>query len=296
MLSESLFNLLTKTLKKSFNYEEEVYHSNVGKLFYLHHKQSYKPTLVLIHGFSDIPENLIRSTFFLRNKFNIILPALKGFDQEGVNPHINYSLDLYADQILSLIESLGIKKFVVGGNSLGGATAVKIYEKAPEKIQKLILMDSAGFEYNDVDSVFKKIKSGQSNPFLINNKKDFNNLFDQLFYRIPKETYPVKNYFFKKYKYSKDDYIKLTEKLFVGHEDRNFIVHPENIKTKTLIVWGEHDGFFPSEVAKLIHDQVPHSTLELIPKVGHLPHIEKPLKLAKILRNFLGDEVLTVKQ
>jgi len=55
----------------------------------------------------------------------------------------------------------------------------------------------------------------------------------------------------------------------------------------TLIVWGEQDRIIPVSHAYQAHEAIPGSRLEVMPGVGHFPHVEEPVHFVEILRDFL---------
>jgi pimeloyl-ACP methyl ester carboxylesterase len=59
------------------------------------------------------------------------------------------------------------------------------------------------------------------------------------------------------------------------------------IKVKTLIVWGKEDKLLPVQCAYVFKEKIAGSQLEIMPKVGHSPHLEAPEKLAQIIVSFL---------
>jgi pimeloyl-ACP methyl ester carboxylesterase len=56
----------------------------------------------------------------------------------------------------------------------------------------------------------------------------------------------------------------------------------------TMIIWGEHDGIIPVTHAHAAHELIPTSRLEIIPGVGHFPHVEQPETFAELLVDFVG--------
>jgi pimeloyl-ACP methyl ester carboxylesterase len=55
------------------------------------------------------------------------------------------------------------------------------------------------------------------------------------------------------------------------------------VKTPTLLVWGEQDAVIPLEAAKTLQSWIPGSQLQVIPSCGHLPQQEKPLELIRLI-------------
>jgi pimeloyl-ACP methyl ester carboxylesterase len=55
----------------------------------------------------------------------------------------------------------------------------------------------------------------------------------------------------------------------------------------TLIVWGDRDKIIPVSHAYQTHEAIPNSRLEILPGVGHFPHVEEPFRFVEILTDFL---------
>jgi len=55
----------------------------------------------------------------------------------------------------------------------------------------------------------------------------------------------------------------------------------------TLIVWGERDNTIPLEHGRAMHEAVPHSRFETLPRAAHFPHLEDPEGLARVLLDFI---------
>ncbi|CAI9109833.1 OLC1v1009744C1 [Oldenlandia corymbosa var. corymbosa] len=66
----------------------------------------------------------------------------------------------------------------------------------------------------------------------------------------------------------------------------NVVDKIKQVKPKTLIIWGECDNIVSSKVAMRLHHELPHAIVRLIPDAGHLPHVEKPDAVAKLIAEF----------
>jgi pimeloyl-ACP methyl ester carboxylesterase len=68
----------------------------------------------------------------------------------------------------------------------------------------------------------------------------------------------------------------------------------------TLLIWGEEDRIIPVAHGYAAHDAVPGSRLEVLPGVGHFPHVEAPTAVVDILDDFITttgrDAGLTIRQ
>jgi pimeloyl-ACP methyl ester carboxylesterase len=62
----------------------------------------------------------------------------------------------------------------------------------------------------------------------------------------------------------------------------------KNIKTPTLILWGDKDLLIPLTVAENFHEDLPNDTLVVLKNLGHTPMEENPKQSLQVLTNFLG--------
>jgi alpha-beta hydrolase superfamily lysophospholipase len=60
-------------------------------------------------------------------------------------------------------------------------------------------------------------------------------------------------------------------------------------KMPSLIVWGDHDRIIPVSHARPTHKAMPGSRLELFENAGHFPHLDDPLRFARVLGSFLDE-------
>ncbi|PON64669.1 Alpha/beta hydrolase fold [Trema orientale] len=60
----------------------------------------------------------------------------------------------------------------------------------------------------------------------------------------------------------------------------------EQVKQKTLIIWGEDDQIISNKLAVRLHSELPNGVLRQIPDCGHLPHVERPSSVAKLIVEF----------
>ena len=83
----------------------------------------------------------------LATKFRVVAPDMVGFGFSERPEKIDYSLQTWADQVVGLMDTLGIEKTSLVGNSFGGAIALRIATQHPDRIDKLVLMGSMGVPF-----------------------------------------------------------------------------------------------------------------------------------------------------
>ncbi|KAG6398884.1 hypothetical protein SASPL_140355 [Salvia splendens] len=62
------------------------------------------------------------------------------------------------------------------------------------------------------------------------------------------------------------------------------------VKQKTLIIWGENDQIIDYKLAVRLHSEIPNAMIRQIPECGHIPHIEKPAAVSKLIAEFVRAE------
>ena len=77
----------------------------------------------------------------------MIAPDMVGFGYSDRPENIEYSLQTWADQVVGLMDTLGIEKASLVGNSFGGSIALRVATQHPDRVDKLVLMGSMGVPF-----------------------------------------------------------------------------------------------------------------------------------------------------
>jgi pimeloyl-ACP methyl ester carboxylesterase len=185
-----------------------------------------------------------------------------------------------------LWDKLGIKKAHLVGNSLGGWIAWEFTLKNPERVQKLVLIDAAGFNTEDVPWVVSfarlplapyvvtgiaprfavryLVETVYGNPELI--KEETVTRYHELFLREG----------------NGGAFFELSKTPLVNHSHLL-----STLKMPVLILWGEKDQWISSKYAPKFHSKIPGSKLVTFPKLGHIPMEESPEETLKATLSFL---------
>lgn len=83
----------------------------------------------------------------LAEDFHVVAPDMVGFGFSERPDNVQYGLQTWADQVVGLMDKLGIEKAHLVGNSFGGAIALRIATQHPERVNKLVLMGSMGVPF-----------------------------------------------------------------------------------------------------------------------------------------------------
>lgn len=241
------------------------------------------PAVILLHGLGGDASNWAQTVGPLSQKYRVIVPDQIGFGRSD-KPMINYRVGTLVDFLDGFYKELKLDRASLVGNSLGGWTAAAYTLAHPEKVERLVLVDSAGFAITgDVDP---RVLNGL-NPSTRDAVKQVMSL---VFYNKQYTSDAAVDLLFARKMTAGDSY---TIQRFIDS-----ITHGEDVldnklgavKQPTLIVWGREDGLTPIALGERFKKEIAGSQFIVIEKCGHVPQLEKAAEFNAALVKFLGGE------
>jgi 2-hydroxy-6-oxonona-2,4-dienedioate hydrolase len=177
--------------------------------------------------------------------------------------------------VQKFIEFKGYNNIHMLGNSLGGHVALVHVLKHPENIKSLILTGSSGLFENGMGDTYPK-----RGDYDYIRKKTEVTFYDPAMAtkELVDEVYDIVNQRLKVIKV-----IALAKSAIRN----NLGDELKEIKTPTLLIWGNNDTITPPFVGKEFNKLIPNSELHFIDKCGHAPMMERPDEFNEILNGFL---------
>jgi pimeloyl-ACP methyl ester carboxylesterase len=240
------------------------------------------PPILLLHDFLSSSMEFDKITAELSTTHKVVAIDLPGFGLSDKRTDINYSRASMAEIAFQLMTNLGFNKFSVMGHCMGGEVALNMAVNHNNNIDKIILVDSTGYDLNNKVAlpsfIFKKI---------------YLNYLTQLFFYF-NSFYNKRTLDFDKFEinyYLNKNIPSDTLKKIINSDDKGSIKDKiTTLKTPTLIIWGMNDKInLPANSYKFNTD-LQNSTLILFSNTGHNPHIEQlPILKMEILK-FLSNK------
>lgn len=245
--------------------------------------------IVLIHGTGSSLHTFDEWTTALKNKKRVVRMDLPAFGLTGPFPNRDYSIDHYLVFIKDFLSARGIRHCVLAGNSLGGQIAWEFTLNNPAMVDKLILIDAAGYplQSTSVPIAFKMARI----PFL---NKSLTFITPRFIVKTS-----VENVYADKSKVTEalvDRYFNLSlrtgnRQAFVDRMtavyDTSRVLQLKNIQQPTLVLWGEQDLLIPIENAYRFHQDMPNDSLVILKNVGHVPMEESATESLDAVIKFL---------
>jgi pimeloyl-ACP methyl ester carboxylesterase len=255
------------------------------------------PVLVLVHGIAGSSATWSRVIPQLAERHTVVAPDLLGHG-ESAKPRGDYSLGAYASGIRDLLVVLGHERATLVGHSLGGGVAMQFAYQFPERCERLVLVGSGGLG-REVGALLKLLSlPGAEYVLPLVLTRGLHDAFASVGRFVGRSGLRANSLLEELW----HSYTRLTDaraqRAFV-HTIRA-VIDPSGQRVSardrlylaaalpTLIVWGEKDGVIPVDHARVAHELVPGSRLEIIEGCGHFVPLEVPERLVAVLEDFLA--------
>ncbi|GAB2688464.1 alpha/beta fold hydrolase [Aliiglaciecola aliphaticivorans] len=245
--------------------------------------------IVLLHGTSSSLHTWEGWTQALASQRRVIRFDLPGFGLTGPHPQNDYSIEQYSQTVIDIMNSLGIERFVLAGNSLGGYISWATAVFYPQRVEKLILVDASGYPYQSASVPL---------AFTISQQPLLKLLVGDM---LPRSLVvkSVKNVYGDPSKVTPElveRYYQLTTRegnrqalaaRFAQTQPSELINRISEIKQPTLIMWGQEDRLIPVDLGRRFQEEIENSELVIFATLGHVPHEEDPESTVKSVIDFL---------
>ena len=242
------------------------------------------PNVILLHGLGGDSSNWTPTTPALASKYHVWVPDQIGFGASD-KPLIPYRVGTLVDFLEGFCKKAGIDKATVVGNSLGGWTAMAFTLAHPERVEKLVLVDSAGysFEKSGGPKPTRQMLSGL-NPSTVEGTKA---LMGIIFANKSIATQANAEAFFAQHLKKNDGYTidQFIDSILRGEDFLDGKLGA--IKAPTLVLWGRADMLTPLAAGQMFAKDIPGAQIAIFDNCGHVPQIECAGPFNSTLMRFL---------
>ena len=249
--------------------------------------------IVLLHGTSASLHTWEGWAEALRGQRRVIRMDLPGFALTGPNPENDYSIERYVAFVAALADQLGVQRFVLGGNSLGGQIAWATAVAHPERVASLVLVDASGYAFEsaktpiDVPIGFQMARIKPLAPLVENTlPRGLVEKSVKAVYGDPSKVTPPLVDLYYDMTLRAGNRAALGRRIEQGYTGN--IQDLSQIKVPTLLLWGGRDRLIPLEFGERFARDIGGSKLVVFGELGHVPHEEDPALTVAEVKKFLG--------
>jgi pimeloyl-ACP methyl ester carboxylesterase len=224
------------------------------------------PAVVLLHGFSGSLFAFEAWSRALSDRFRVISIDLPGSGLTGAVGGGDYGQGAMTAFVKDVADRLGLGRFALAGNSMGGGVAARFAELYGARVTALILIDAPGprldaARHEHLRYYFAHVPLLSDAVLILRPPGDLNRMAGTRAAMLA--------------------HFRLPEDDFVWQ-------HVRAIRAPTLVVWGANDRTIPLAVARAWVSAIPGAKLALVAGAGHTPMSDKPGESVSLARGFLN--------
>ncbi|WP_024760274.1 alpha/beta fold hydrolase [Streptomyces exfoliatus] len=239
------------------------------------------PALLLVHGhpFDHTMWQPQIDRFSLTHR--VVAPDLRGYGITPLGAETEITgLGDFAEDLVALLDDLGIDDCVVAGLSMGGQIAMELHRRHPERVRGLVLADTFPAAETEegkaarnamADRLLKEGMQGYADEVLDRMVAPYNTHAAPHVHRMMCATDPAGAAAALRGRAERPDY----------RESLTTVAVP------ALVVVGRDDTYTPVGDAEEMHALLPDSTLAVIERAAHLPNLERPEEFDAVLDSYL---------
>jgi len=234
--------------------------------------------LVLLHGLAADKHAFVSSAAELAKEYRVILPDLQAHGNNQALKGRDYSISGQVAFLNKLFESINVRSFVIGGNSMGGHISTAFTFTHPEKVKGLVVINATGMQLEN-EAVYQPFPDTVDRAF-------FKNTFSSLFVTPPNFPAPIVSYMVEQLN-AKIPVLNDMVDQVQSSDDFRLNEKAQNIRVPSLIIWGNQDKLTPLTYAEKFNTQLSDSKLVVVEQAGHFPQFEKPKIVQTAIAEFL---------
>ncbi len=193
-----------------------------------------------------------------------------------------YTAELFAQDLRALLDHVGWQAAAIAGCSMGGCVALAFAGAYPERTSALGLIDTTAWYGPDAPAKFRERAEAAR-------AKGMTGLID----------FQVTRWFSDEFRAAHREVLERTAAVFVANDfdcyasscallgDADARRHLAGLRMPVAVVVGEEDYATPVEMARQLHEAIPHSSLRILARARHLTPIEQPDAIAAELQALL---------
>ena len=222
----------------------------------------------------------------LAQQARVIAPDMVGFGFTDRPEGQPYNMDAWVAQAVGVLDALGIEKTDLVGNSFGGALALALTIRHPERVRRLVLMGSVGVPFQitkGLDDVWGYEASFENMRRIMDVFAYDRNLVNDELARLRYEASIRPGFqesFSAMFPAPRQRWV---DAMCSAEADIRALPH------QVLIVHGRDDQVIPLSTSLTLSQWIARSQLHVFGQCGHWTQIEHSARFARLVRDFLAE-------
>lgn len=239
--------------------------------------------VIFIHGFPFNKSSWQPQMDFLKSSYRVIAYDIRGFGKSTSGDE-KPSINLFADDLIQMMDVLQIKKAIVCGLSMGGYILLNAINRYPERFHAIILSDTQCIadSAEAKEKRYKIIKQIETDGLTDFAAGFIKNVFCQESLDNKKEMVEkIKNMILS----TKVEAVTGTLAALAQRQEKCFSLN--EISIPVLILCGKEDIVTPPVQSEFLHTHIKNSKFHSLDKAGHMANLEQPDEFNNFINDFI---------
>ncbi len=233
--------------------------------------------LILLHGLGTSASTWVNILPHI-GRYRILAPDLPGFGLSAP-PETVPTIDRYVSVMEDFIEATVKGPFALLGHSMGGWITIKYALAHRDRVNHLLLVNTAGIYYQGVDKL--------RNAFILRSTKDTRALLDLIWVQYPWYFRPFTPFVFE------DLVGRKVPEIVSSVREEDFVNSDlARLTMPVSVIWGLADRLISPEALRILDERLPARQIHTIRGCGHVPQLQAPKELLAILRKALHESIV----
>lgn len=245
------------------------------------------PTVILIHGLASSIYSWSGVIGPLSQSFDVIAIDLPGYG--GSSQPADLAFDDLPASVTGVMDALGVTRAHFVGNSMGGAVALLMASRAAQRVDHVVILDSAGFSMKPNERPFMvQVLGSAAAGFFADRLPVRRGLTEATLRHLLHDDSALTGERIEEYvaPLMRPGALESTRSLLRSRLDERFLPDLASVRAKTLVVWGRYDPWLPESDADRFVAAIAGSR-KIVMETGHMPQEEKPVDVARLIGEFL---------
>jgi pimeloyl-ACP methyl ester carboxylesterase len=235
--------------------------------------------VIFLHGYTDSGFTFSRALPGFDPGWRVYIPDQRGHG-DSERPTGGYAFADFVADVIAFMDAKGIQRASLVGHSMGSIVAQGVALAAPDRVERLVLVGTASTVRNEGVRELQRAVETLGDPVPEAFAREFQvscihqPVPDEFMNRIVAESRKLP--------------ARVWKAVMAGMLAGDYRAQLHQIKTPTLIVWGDRDAFFPRAEQDLLAAALPNATLKVYAETGHCPNWERPEQFAQDLNAFIN--------
>lgn len=233
--------------------------------------------VLLMHGWGGSAVSFKPVFDYLSKSYKVYGFDFPGFGRSDLPPKV-WGTEDYGNFVLRFLKAIEIERTNIIAHSFGGRVAIWLAANFPERINKLILIDSAGIKPKRTLKYHIKVTVAKASKRILSRSifgKYGEHLLNGLYRLIGSKDYRQQT-----------GIMRSTLVRIVNEDLRGFL---PKIIAPTLLIWGENDKDVPLSYARIMEKEIKDAGLVVLKGAGHFSYLDRFSDFCVIVKKFLGN-------